>query len=152
MKKKIALVASPGGHLVEMLSLKEAWSDYEVFWVTADSVDTRAFLREHKVFYAHAPFTRNIRNMFRNFFLGLRLLKQEKPDLIISTGGGISVPLFYAAFCRRIKTVYIESLTRINTLSMTGKLIYPVTDLYLVQWPELAEKHKKTEYRGTILG
>jgi hypothetical protein len=50
-----------------------------------------------------------------------------------------------------IKTIYIESLTRVRTLSLSGRLVYPVAQYILVQWPELAYKYKKAIFRGQVI-
>ncbi|GJL78472.1 MAG: hypothetical protein NPINA01_14610 [Nitrospinaceae bacterium] len=102
-------------------------------------------------YWAYSPTNRNIKNLFRNAFLAFKILKREKPDLILTTGAGIAVPFVYTAKLFGIKTVYVESLTRVDDLSLTGKLIYPVVDHLLVQWPELAGKFKKASFKGQVL-
>ena len=83
--------------------------------------------------------------------LSFKILNKERPDLIISTGAGIAVPFIYIAKIFKIKTIYIESLTRVEKLSLTGKLIYPIVDLLLVQWPELEKKYSKAKFKGQII-
>jgi UDP-N-acetylglucosamine:LPS N-acetylglucosamine transferase len=79
------------------------------------------------------------------------VLREEKPDMILSTGAGVAVPFFYLAKSMGIKTVLVESITRINELSMTAKLVYPIVDELLVQWEELAAKFPKAEFHGRIV-
>jgi UDP-N-acetylglucosamine:LPS N-acetylglucosamine transferase len=82
----------------------------------------------------------------------LRILLREKPKLIISTGSEIAIPAFYLAKLLRIKTVFIESWTRVDRPTGTGKIVYPVSDLFLVQWERLLPKYgKKAKYEGAIL-
>ena len=50
-----------------------------------------------------------------------------------------------------IKTIFVESITRINELSLTGRLVYPVVSKFLVQWEELAAKNPKAEFHGRIV-
>ena len=49
-----------------------------------------------------------------------------------------------------IKTVYIESLARIHELSLSGRLVYPFVDRFLVQWPELEHKYSRAQYQGRV--
>jgi len=145
---KLVLVCSSGGHFLQLYFLKELWKDYERIWVTFPGNDTEYFLRGETVFWGHCPTNRNLVNLFKNAILALQLLRKERPDAVLSTGAGISVPFIFIAKILRIKTIYIESLTRINELSLSARLVYGVADHMLVRWPELAARYKKTEHRG----
>jgi len=148
---KIALVASSGGHLFQMHSLKDFWSDKDRFWVSFYTEDSKYLLAGEKFYHAHHPTNRNIKNLFKNFILAFQIIKKEKPDAIISTGAGVGVPFIIAGRLKGIKTLYLESITRNENLSMSAKLLYPFVDKLLVQWPELAQKYKKTEFQGRII-
>ena len=95
--------------------------------------------------------SRNLKNLFRNLILAWKILSKEKPQVVLSTGAGVCVPFFLVARIRGIKTVYIESLARINELSLTGRLVYRFTDEFIVQWPELAERYRNAKYKGQLL-
>ncbi|KPJ65845.1 MAG: hypothetical protein AMJ43_09865 [Coxiella sp. DG_40] len=148
---KICLVCSSGGHFFTLRSLQELWNRYDRFWVTFPAADTKFFLRTEKAYWAYYPTNRNIKNFIKNLFLAFKILQEQKPDVIISTGAGVAVPFMYMGKILRIKTIYIESLTRIETFSLSGKLAYPVVDCMLVQWPELASKYKRAIYRGQVI-
>ena len=149
-KKKICLVCSSGGHFLQLYSLKDVWGANDRFWVTFPGNDTNYFLKNETVYHAYFPTNRSLKNLVRNIFIAIKILKKEKPDVIISTGAGIAVPLIYLGRLFSIRTFYIESMTRVKDLSLSGKLIYPVVNHLLVQWPELAEKYKKTVYKGQV--
>ncbi len=74
-----------------------------------------------------------------------------RPVVVISCGTGLTVPTFFAARVLGIKTVYVESLSRVESLSMTGKLLLGKTDLFFVQWPELASAIPDARYGGQLL-
>ena len=148
---KLCLVCSSGGHLFQLYNLKEFWEEFDRFWVTFQGKDDSTFLYDEKVYSAYHPTNRSLRNCLRNLFLAFRVLRKEKPDVILSTGAGIAVPFMYAAKLMNIRTIYIESATRVHALSMTGKLVSPVVDNLIVQWPELAEKCKKATFAGRIV-
>jgi len=147
----ICLVCSSGGHFQELLRLRNVWRDYDHFWVTFPGVDTSPLLAEEEMIAAYHPTNRNLWNLFRNTLIAWRILRRKKPDIIISTGAGVAIPFFYMARFSGIKTVYIESLTRIHDLSLTGKIIYPVASHFFVQWPGLALRLKKATYGGQVL-
>lgn len=148
---KICLVCSSGGHFFQMYMLKEVWQGFEHFWVTFAKADTRSLLKDERVYWAYFPTNRNLKNLIRNLFLAIKILKRERPDVIISTGAGVSVPFLYAGKILGKKTIYLESLTRIKELSLSGRLVYPLVDRFLVQWPELSRRYPKALYRGEIL-
>ncbi len=147
---KICLVCSSGGHLYELNCLNSAWAEHESFWVTFNSIDSKSMLNDKKWYAAYFPTNRNILNLIRNLWLALRILQKEKPDVIISTGAGVCIPFFVVAKLTGIKTIYIESLSRIHSLSLTGRIISPLADELLVQWPELEAEHKKAVFKGQV--
>lgn len=148
---KICLVCSAGGHLQELFQLRSVWNHQERFWVTFDYEDSRCLLRDEKFYKAFFPTNRNIKNLLNNFILAIRILSKEKPDVIISTGAGVSVPFFYMGRLMGIRTVYIESMARVKNLSLSGKLIYPVSSEFIVQWEELTRKFSRAKFGGQIL-
>ncbi|MHA2386125.1 MAG: hypothetical protein ACXAEE_07940, partial [Candidatus Thorarchaeota archaeon] len=74
-----------------------------------------------------------------------------RPVAVVSCGTGLTVPVFYAARILGIKTVFIESMSRVESLSITGRLLRGKTDLFLVQWPEFAERVPEAVYGGQLL-
>lgn len=74
-----------------------------------------------------------------------------RPKVVISCGTGITVPVFYAARSMGIKTVFIESMSRVESLSMTGRILLGKTDLFIVQWPGLAARISGATYGGQLL-
>ena len=149
--KKLLLVCSSGGHFRELHLLDNFWKKYERVWVTFDKQDTQGSLNDEKCYYAFHPTNRNIKNLIRNFFLAIKILRNEKPDVIVSTGAGVAIPFFYLGKVFGSKTVYIESIARINSASLTGKVIAPVCDLVVVQWKETQKFFKKAVYGGTVV-
>lgn len=147
---KICLVGSSGGHLTHLYMLKPFWKDKNRFWVTFDKEDSRSLLKDEKVYPCYFPTNRNIKNLIRNTFLAIRVLKKEKPDLIISSGAAVAVPFFYLGKLFGTKTIYIEVFDRINKPTLTGKLVYPVTDRFIVQWEEMKKVYPKAINFGSI--
>ena len=145
------LVASSGGHLVELLELASAYDRESRHWVTFDKLDAHVLLAGESVVYAYSPTNRHIGNLIRNCFLAFRLLAQLRPDAVITTGAGVGVPFIYAARLLGIKAIYVESLARIERLSLSGRLVYPMTSHFFVQWPELADRYRKCRYEGAIV-
>lgn len=148
---KLCLVASSGGHLLQLVSLKAAWEGQERFWVTFPKDDARALLTGERVIWAFHPTNRNVKNLISNLWLAWRVLRTEHPDAVISTGAGVGVPFLWMGRLLGIRTIYVESLTRVWDLSLSGKLVYPVVHRFFVQWPELAARFPRASYQGRVI-
>lgn len=147
---KVCLVGSSGGHLTHLYLLKPFWNDKERFWVTFDKEDARSIL-ENEIFYpCYYPTNRNLKNLIKNTILAFKILRKERPDIIVSSGAAVAVPFFYLGKIFGAKTVYIEVFDRIDAPTMTGKLVYPVTDRFIVQWEEMKKVYPKAINLGGI--
>ena len=147
---KVCLVGSSGGHLTHLYMLKPFWRDQDRFWVTFDKEDARSLLTEEQVYSCYFPTNRNIKNLIRNTFLAWKVLRKERPQLIISSGAAVAVPFFYIGKIYGAKTIYIEVFDRIDKPTLTGRLVYPVTDRFIVQWEEMKKVYPKAECLGSI--
>ena len=147
---KVCLVGSSGGHLTHLYMLKPFWNDKNRFWVTFDKMDANSILKDEKVYHCYFPTNRNIINLIKNTFLAIKILHKEKPDIIISSGAAVAVPFFWLGKIKGAKTVYIEVFDRIDKPTMTGKLVYPVTDKFIVQWEEMKKVYPKSINLGSI--
>jgi beta-1,4-N-acetylglucosaminyltransferase len=158
---KICLVCSQGGHLTEILELMDAFKGHDIFLVTHDEkfthlisgiYDIRTYLiRDLLVKSLNLKLLRIIGNVLIISMHDLKIFLSERPDVIVSTGSEIAIPMAYLAKVCGKKVIFIESLCRVHDLSLTGKLIYPIADLFFVQWENLKYKYKKSLYEGRVL-
>lgn len=112
-------------------------------WVTFKTASTELVLDGEKVYWAYGPTNRNIPNLLRNLYLAYQVIHTEKPQLVMSTGAGVAVPFIILAKFWGIKTVFIESLTRVQELSLSARLALPFIDTLYVPWEELEAKYSK---------
>lgn len=169
---KICIVCSPGGHLTEANAILEAFNNEEYFLIVQKFpiIKDSKFndLGFKKIYKLKILFEYGIklkifgRDIFRlgaylsiilNFFEILFIFLKEKPDIIFSTGAEIGLIASYIGkFLFGAKIIFLESLTRIKDISMTGKILMPIADLFLVQWQELEDKYKgKVLYKGKLI-
>jgi len=148
---KVCLVSSSGGHLFQLYALKAWWQKTNRFWVTFEKADAASLLCEERVYRAYGPTTRNIKNLVRNTFVAFRILLRERPDLIISTGAAVAVPFFYVGKLLGCRLVFIEVYDRIDSPTLTGRLVYPITDAFILQWPEQKKFYPKGRLIGQLL-
>ena len=146
----VMLVCSSGGHLLQLLELRPAWEGFERVWVGFDKSDTRSLLCGERVIHAHGPTNRNIPNLLRNLVLARRVIGQERPCAILTTGAGLAVPFAWVGRMYGVPTIYVESFTRINELSLSARLIAPVASRLYVQWPELAGDTGRLRFAGNL--
>lgn len=147
---KICLVGSSGGHLTHLYMLRPFWQDKDRFWVTFDKEDARSLLEGERMYPCCYPTNRSLKALIKNTRLAWKVLKKERPDLIISSGAAVAVPFFYLGKRFKAKTIYIEVFDRIDKSTLTGKLVYRVTDRFIVQWEEMKQVYPKAENLGSI--
>ncbi|MBQ6995519.1 MAG: polysaccharide biosynthesis protein, partial [Lachnospiraceae bacterium] len=86
----------------------------------------------------------------RLFIESAKILKEEQPDCIISTGALATFPICVIGKAMKKKVIFIESFARVDGSSLTGKLMKKVADLYIVQWEELLQFVPDAVYGGGI--
>ncbi|WP_455714727.1 PssD/Cps14F family polysaccharide biosynthesis glycosyltransferase [Anaerosporobacter sp.] len=152
MIKKICFAASSGGHLEEISRLKEIEKEYSSFLLTEKGNFNELDFTE-KVIYVSQINRREKLFVFKFialFFKSFQILIKEKPDCIISLGALATYPICLLGKIMGKKIIYIESFSRVDAPSLSGKLMYRIADLFIVQWRELLEYFPKAVYGGGI--
>ncbi|HEX9118100.1 MAG TPA: PssD/Cps14F family polysaccharide biosynthesis glycosyltransferase [Anaerolineae bacterium] len=148
---KIGLICSHGGHLTEMLGLIDAFSGHDLFFATYESARV-AELRTRYPTYALQNIGTSPWRAFKALLPAWRILRLERPQVIVSTGSEIALPFFLLARLLRIRTIFVESVCRVETASQTGRVLYPLADVFLVQWPQLLARYgRRARYEGGLL-
>jgi beta-1,4-N-acetylglucosaminyltransferase len=148
---KICLVCSHGGHFTETLQLLEAFQGLEIVIATYHSA-REAEARQ----LGRAYFTNNIGmsawRMAKAFPWALWILLRERPRVVLSLGAEIAVPFFFWARLLGMRSIFIESWCRVENLSLTARLVYPLVDEFWVQWPQLlAACGPKAHCNGAVI-
>ncbi|CAF1413560.1 unnamed protein product [Adineta ricciae] len=92
------------------------------------------------------------------FFTVIPFVYRIRPKLILINGPGTCIPIVIASLLlsilfliRRPKIVFVESICRVQSLSLTGKILQYLPVNILVQWPQLTERYPKTQYIGRLV-
>lgn len=154
--KKVLFISSMGGHLTEMMQLKSIFKDYDYKIVTEKHKSTIKYKarykskidylstgnKDHLLKYVFvAPY-----NIIKSFIIFVKF----KPDVVLTTGAHTCVPMCYFAKLFRKKVIYIESFANIETKTLTGRLVYPIADVFIVQWKSMLKLYPKAKYEGWI--
>jgi UDP-N-acetylglucosamine:LPS N-acetylglucosamine transferase len=148
---RICLVASAGGHLSQLLKLGNAWETYDVFYVsTLDSAGNK--LRKLGRYYITGECNRNHPlRMLKVLTMSLKIIRSEKPNVIISTGAAPGLIMCLAGKLFGSKIIWADSIANVEHLSLSGRIMRPFANLVLSQWPEVAGKYRKVEFVGTVV-
>ena len=149
-KIKICYTASEGGHTHELLQLDDLLKTHPGILITESGNVKSGFDAVYTVPQVNRKKLRYIFRFIRSFFVIKRILSEEKPTHIVSFGAMCTVPVCIIGKLMNIKVIYVESYTRIKDLSLSGKIIYPFADLFIVQWKQLISKYPKAVYGGAL--
>lgn len=142
--RRTCLAFSPGGHRAELERALAGITFDDVFHVTFDdgreagTSDDAGAVRTHHLCHPRRSIARTLRNAWQS----LRVLRQERPALVISTGADVAVPLLLLAKCLGCKLIFIETAGS-DKPTLAGRLVYPFADLFIVQWPDRLRRFPK---------
>lgn len=148
---RICLAASAGGHASQLVKLSQGWCGYDTFCVTTTQV-VRNRLREYGRVYVVGECNRQ--HPVRVFMVLIRCIWiafKERPDVVISTGAAVGCLMCLLCKMLGAKVVWIDSITNVDKISLSGRMVHFIADLFLVQWPELAGRYKNAEFVGAVI-
>ena len=143
---RILLVASSGGHFQLMQTLARYWERFPTrIWTTFENTTTRTVLADETVVWAHSPTNRNLPNLILNNLLAYQTIRQYRPNVILSTGAGVSVPFLLQGKLMGCHTIFVESITRVCDLSLSAKILRRMRaiETLVVQHRQLGERYRE---------
>jgi UDP-N-acetylglucosamine:LPS N-acetylglucosamine transferase len=147
---KICIACSAGGHLVEVMQLYPLIKNYSHFFITFKREQSKELLKNKKTYFVVDP-KRNPFKFLVNFLQVFRILVREKPSVIISTGAAVAVPACFIGKLLGSRIIFIETLAAVDVPSLSGRLIYPISNLFIVQWKNLLKFYKKAIYGEQLI-
>lgn len=147
--KKILFISSTGGHLSELMKLEPLFKDYDYNIITEKDKTTHNLNDKYKGKVYYLPYcTRS--KIFKYIFIypyvilkSLKLLIKLWPDIIVSTGTHTTVPMCYFGKLFGKKIIYIETYANITKKTLSGKIVYPISDLFIVQWRQMQKLYPR---------
>lgn len=144
---KVCIVSSCGGHLSEVRALKPAFEQYEHFYILNDRVLLPPDMRDRTYFIRHSE-----RDwlFLVNLLEAWRILRRERPSLMLSTGAGPAVPVTLVGKLFGVRTVFVETAARVTAPSLTGRIMYYLADRFFFQWESLERYFPNGRYGGLV--
>jgi UDP-N-acetylglucosamine:LPS N-acetylglucosamine transferase len=148
-----------GGHTKEMLTLVDMLGDdleYGYIIVEDDEVSEAKIRRPGKTYRVLRPRDKkhnllgDLGKTAHSAWQSWRALRAFRPQAVLSSGPSVAVPVCILARVMGIKVIFVETGSRVTALSMTGRMMYRVANLFIVQWPELAERCPRAVYAGRL--
>ena len=153
--KRVMFISSEGGHFSELLELNGAIEKYNSFIIT----EKNFLSKESKLKYGtRINFLLNTKPKKISYLIlapinilySLYYYFKIKPDVVITTGAHTAVAMCYIAKLFRKKIIYIETFANLESKTLTGKLIYPIADVFIVQWKSMRKLYPKATYIGGV--
>jgi beta-1,4-N-acetylglucosaminyltransferase len=156
---KLLIVLGGGGHTTEMLKLVDLLGpDHEYHYLLVKEVQFSEdrIKRKGSIHSVRRPRGRHdsiLVALVNSAIAGAQIasiLATVRPQAVIGCGPAISVLASVMGKLLRAKAIYIETGSRVSTLSKSGKLMYNIADLFLVQWPSLQDRYPRSIYAGRL--
>lgn len=154
--KKVLFISSTGGHLSEIMQLKSLFDKYDYHIVT-EKTKQNISLRDkypQKINYLIYGSKSNMLvypfKLLLNCFISLYLFISIMPKYIVTTGSHTAVPMCFIGKIFGSKIIFIESFANVKSKTLTGKLIYGLADLFIVQWKSMLKLYPKAKFGGWI--
>lgn len=154
--KKVLFISSTGGHLNELMQLKSLFKKYDYHIITERDKVTEGLKEEYGEKITYLPYGTRAKifsYIFKYSYLCLKsiyLYFKIKPKYIVTTGTHTVVPICYLGKLFGSKIIFIETFASINKKTLSGKMIYPISDLFIVQWEEMKKLYPKAVLGGSI--
>ncbi|MDD3303436.1 MAG: polysaccharide biosynthesis protein [Clostridia bacterium] len=153
--KRVVFVSSSGGHFTEILKLEKLFKNYEYLLVTEKTEITDGYKdKYHMQFLKYGPNKNKLKYIWTilyNIIKCISIIIKFKPETIVTTGAQVGGIMCFLGKIAKKRIIYIESLAKIDSLSVTGKMVYKFADKFYVQWESLVKKYEKAEYIGRLM-
>ena len=137
--------------MTELLKVASAWKGHTTFVVTTTEVLKGSLAGHGPVYVVGECNRKQPLKVLGVFFRCVVIVLRKRPTLVISTGAAAGCMICYLSKLLGSKIIWLDSITNVRDLSISGRMVRRIADLFLVQWPELAARYKNAEYIGTVI-
>lgn len=152
--KRVLFISSAGGHLFQLLQMEPLFNKFEYLLVTEKQETTTELKESYDVKFLLGGTRKNLfiflfrftLNILKSFVIFLRF----RPHFVITTGVHTAVPMCYIAKIFGRKVIYFETFARVLDKTLAGRLVYPIADLFFVQWESMLNIYPKAIFKGGL--
>jgi hypothetical protein len=149
-RRRVLLVSSAGGVLLDVLALEPWWSEHRTVWAAVHMPDTDSQLEGATVHWIREVRGSRPWLLPRALVDAGRILWSVRPDVIVSAGSGAAVPFFLIAALRGIPTVWVSTFNLVRTPGMAARLCGRLASKILVQRASMLVAHPRAVVIGEL--
>ncbi len=151
-KPKLLAISSPGGHWIQLTRLCERLEDrYDILFAMPDTLfNTSATMGERKVYPITDVSADDKWRLIPCTWQVLRILLQERPQAIVSTGAAPGAVAIGLGKLLRIRTIWVDSIANVKQISRAGRMVQNHADVFLTQWEHLSDG-QRVLFKGAVL-
>jgi len=135
----------------QLLKLTNSWQGHETCCVTTTGVVQGKLQKYGKVYVVGECNRQHPIRVIMVFMRSIIAVLKERPDVVISTGAAVGCITCFLGKLSGAKVVWLDSITNVGRISLSGRMVRYIADLFLVQWSELAKQYRNVEYVGTVI-
>ena len=148
-RPKILAIASGGGHWIQLLRLRPAFSGAEVIFASVEEQAAND-VRGHRFFrFPDANRERKIALLFQIMRIAWILIR-VRPHVVVSTGASCGYVAIRLGRMVGARTMFIDSIANAEKLSLSAQLAQRHANVTLTQWPHL-ESPEGPQYHGSVI-
>lgn len=154
--KKVLFISSTGGHFSELLQLKPLFEKYNSYIITEKDKTNESYkdvYGDKMFFLPYGTRSKIFSYIFKYFYLCIKtiyLFFKIRPKYIVTTGTHTAVPMCYLGKLFGSKIIFVETFANSKSKTLSGRMIYPIANLFIVQWREMLKMYPKAVYGGSI--
>ena len=137
--------------MTELLRLSDSWQNYDTFYVTTVPVVEDDLKATGNVYVVGECNRQHILRVIQVLLRCIKIIMKERPGIVISTGAAAGCMICFLAKLMGARIIWIDSITNVEKISLSGRMVRYIADLFLVQWPELKKKYHNVEFAGTLI-
>ncbi len=148
--KRVLLVSSSGGVLLELLALRSWWSRHQPIWAAVRAPDTEPVLQDARVHWVPEFSLRRPLGVVAGVARAAGILRRDRISLLVSAGTGAAVPFFVAARLLRVPSFWVTTLNVAGRPGISARICSRLASRVLVQRPEQLAAHRDAFVIGEL--
>lgn len=155
-KKRVLFISSTGGHFSELSQLSDIYDNYDYHIITEKTKANSNLKEKYGKRLDYLVFGTKDHLFSYMFKFGFNILKsiylffKIRPEYIVTTGTHTAIPMCYIGHFFGSKVIFIETFANSKTKTLSGRIAYPIADLFVVQWEEMLKKYPDSTFGGWI--